>query len=187
MLRGRTHVHRPGARVTAPVDGGTGLRYASPRGRWVLAAAVLGSGLAGLDATVVGIALPAIGRDFGVGVDGLQWVITAYTLTLAGLLLLGGALGARYGRRGGFSAGGVSSSAAPSGSAWRPHCAASRPAPQPSSSRAPCRASARRCSPPAAWRCCRRRSPRRTARGRSAHGRGSAGWPPLSAPSSAAG
>jgi EmrB/QacA subfamily drug resistance transporter len=93
--------------VTAPVDGGAGLRYASPRGRWVLAAAVLGSGLAGLDATVVGIALPAIGRDFGVGVEGLQWVITAYTLTLAGLLLLGGALGDRYGRRRVFIVGAV--------------------------------------------------------------------------------
>ena len=75
------------------------LRYASPRGRWVLAAAVLGSGVAALDGTVVGIALPAIGDDFGVGVDGLQWVVNAYTLTLAGLLLLGGTLGDRYGRR----------------------------------------------------------------------------------------
>ena len=80
-------------------DGVPGLRYASARGRWLLAAAVLGSGLAGLDATVVGIALPTIGREFGVGVDALQWVVTAYTLTLAGLLLLGGALGDRYGRR----------------------------------------------------------------------------------------
>jgi MFS family permease len=65
----------------------------------VLTAAVLGSGVAGLDATVVGIALPAIGKDFGVGVEALQWVSTAYTLTLAGLLLLGGTLGDRYGRR----------------------------------------------------------------------------------------
>src|SRR3954453_10238049 len=80
--------------VTAPA-----LRYATPTGRWVLVATVLGSGMAGLDATVVGIALPAIGRDFGVGVAELQWVVNAYTLTLAGLLLLGGTLGDRYGRR----------------------------------------------------------------------------------------
>src|SRR4051794_19199082 len=75
------------------------LRYGTPSGRWTLVATVLGSGMAGLDATVVGIALPAIGRDFGVDVAGLQWVVNAYTLTLAGLLLLGGTLGDRYGRR----------------------------------------------------------------------------------------
>ena len=76
-----------------------GLRYGTARGRWMLAATVLGSGLAALDATVVGIALPAIARDFHVGVDSMQWVVDAYTLTLAGLLLLGGALGDTYGRR----------------------------------------------------------------------------------------
>jgi EmrB/QacA subfamily drug resistance transporter len=76
-----------------------GLRYATPAGRWVLAATVLGSGVAALDSTVVGIALPAIGRDFHVSVAGMQWVIDGYTLPLAGLLLLGGALGDVYGRR----------------------------------------------------------------------------------------
>jgi EmrB/QacA subfamily drug resistance transporter len=85
--------------VSALGAGDSGLHYASPQGRWLLATAVLGSGMAGLDATVVGIALPAIGREFAVGVDGLQWVVTAYTLTLAGLLLLGGNLGDRFGRR----------------------------------------------------------------------------------------
>ncbi len=75
------------------------LRLGTARGRWVIAATVLGSGMAALDATVVGIALPAIGRDFHAGVASLQWVIDAYTLTLAGLLLLGGTLGDSYGRR----------------------------------------------------------------------------------------
>jgi EmrB/QacA subfamily drug resistance transporter len=76
-----------------------GLRLSSTRGRWVVATTVLGSGMAALDATVVGIALPAIGRDFHAGVTSVQWVVDAYTLTLAGLLLLGGTLGDSYGRR----------------------------------------------------------------------------------------
>jgi EmrB/QacA subfamily drug resistance transporter len=76
-----------------------GLSYATAAGRWVLAATVLGSGIAALDSTVVGIALPAIGRDFHASVAGMQWVIDGYTLPLAGLLLLGGALGDVYGRR----------------------------------------------------------------------------------------
>src|SRR5512146_2295424 len=67
-----------------------GLRYASTPGRWVIMTTVLGSGVAALDATVVGIALPAIGRDLRVDVAGLQWVVTGYSLTLAGLLLLCG-------------------------------------------------------------------------------------------------
>jgi EmrB/QacA subfamily drug resistance transporter len=75
------------------------LRMATARGRWVVAATVLGSGMAALDATVVGIALPAIGRDFHASVASVQWVVDAYTLTLAGLLLLGGTLGDSYGRR----------------------------------------------------------------------------------------
>ena len=80
-------------------DGTAGLRYASAKGRWVLLATVLGSAMASIDATVVGIALPAIGKDFHANLSTLQWVVTAYTLTLAGLLLLAGALGDRYGRK----------------------------------------------------------------------------------------
>ncbi len=71
----------------------------SGRGRWVLAATILGSGIASLDATVVGIALPSISRSFGGGVGTLQWVVTGYALTLAAFLLLGGSLGDRFGRR----------------------------------------------------------------------------------------
>ena len=76
-----------------------GLRYGTPAGRWVLVSTVLGSGMAFLDATVVNIALPAIGRDLGSGAAGLQWVVNAYTLTLAAFILLGGSLGDRFGRR----------------------------------------------------------------------------------------
>ena len=75
------------------------LSYSSAPGRWVLAITVLGSGIAALDATVVNIALPAIGRDFHTGIAALQWVMTSYILTLAAFLLIGGSLGDRFGRR----------------------------------------------------------------------------------------
>jgi len=85
--------------IATPQAASPALRMSSAPGRWVVTATVLGSGMAALDATVVGIALPAIGRDFHAGVASLQWVVDAYTLTLAGLLLLGGTLGDSYGRR----------------------------------------------------------------------------------------
>jgi len=75
------------------------VRYPSSAGRWVLLVTVLGSGLVALDATAVNVALPAIAQDFGVSLMGLQWIANAYSLTLAALLLLGGSLGDRYGRR----------------------------------------------------------------------------------------
>ena len=75
------------------------LRYESRQGRWVLAVAVLGSGVAFLEATVVNVALPAIGEDLGASTGGLQWILNGYLLTLAALILLGGSLGDRYGRR----------------------------------------------------------------------------------------
>jgi EmrB/QacA subfamily drug resistance transporter len=72
---------------------------ASPGARWLIAAAVLGSGIAFLDSTVVNVALPAIGRDLRAGLTGQQWVLDSYLLTLSALLLFGGAAGDRYGRR----------------------------------------------------------------------------------------
>ena len=79
--------------------GAPALTYSSAPGRWVLAITVLGSGIASLDATVVNIALPTIGRDFHTGVAALQWVMNGYTLTLTAFLLIGGSLGDRFGRR----------------------------------------------------------------------------------------
>ena len=64
-----------------------------------MAVTVLGAGIASVDATVVNIALPTIGRDFHTGIAGLQWVMNGYTLTLAAFLLIGGSLGDRFGRR----------------------------------------------------------------------------------------
>ena len=92
------------ARGTETLDE-TGIAASSPRGRWIIAAAVLGSGIAFLDGSVVNVALPAIGRDLGGGFSTLQWILDGYLLTLSALLLLGGALGDRYGRRAVFSLG----------------------------------------------------------------------------------
>ena len=83
--------------VPARADDGLALR--SGVGRIALTAAIGASAMAMLDATVVNVALPHIGNDFGVGVADLQWVLTGYLLALASLILLGGALGDRYGRR----------------------------------------------------------------------------------------
>lgn len=78
---------------------GPALRLGGGSGRWVLAATVLGSSMAFLDSTVVNVALPTIGRDLNASLGGLQWTVNGYTLTLAGLILLGGSLGDRLGRR----------------------------------------------------------------------------------------
>ena len=75
------------------------LELDSAPGRWLLLVAVLGSAVAQLEATVVNIGLPAIGDDLDAGVAALQWVLNGYLLTLAGLILIGGSLGDRYGRR----------------------------------------------------------------------------------------
>src|SRR6202012_3051671 len=64
-----------------------------------------GSGMAFLDGTVVNVALPDIGKDLNASTSALQWILNGYLLTLASLILLGGSLGDRLGRRRGFQAG----------------------------------------------------------------------------------
>ncbi len=76
-----------------------GLRLKTAAGRWVLLATVLGSAIVMIDGTVVNVALPHIGADLNAGFGGLQWVVNAYTLTLASFILLGGSLGDHFGRR----------------------------------------------------------------------------------------
>ena len=71
----------------------------------MLAVAVLGSGMVFLDATVVNVALPVIGRDLHASVSSLQWILNGYALTLASLILVGGSLGDRFGRRRVFALG----------------------------------------------------------------------------------
>lgn len=72
---------------------------------WVLAAAIIGSSMAFIDGTVVNVALPAIQADLHATAFQAQWVVESYALFLAALLLVGGALGDRFGRRRIFAAG----------------------------------------------------------------------------------
>lgn len=68
-------------------------------GKWVLAATILGSSMASIDGTVVNVALPTMQRDLHAGAADLQWVIEIYSLFLSALILVGGTLGDRVGRR----------------------------------------------------------------------------------------
>ncbi|HMG33270.1 MAG TPA: MFS transporter, partial [Blastocatellia bacterium] len=74
-------------------------------GPWILAATILGSSMAFIDGTVVNVALPALQQSLNASVLDAQWVVESYALLLAALLLVGGSLGDRYGRRAIFAAG----------------------------------------------------------------------------------
>ncbi|WP_406485872.1 MFS transporter [Streptomyces phaeochromogenes] len=84
---------------SASSNGQPTARIASARGKWILMTTVLGSSMVLLGSTVTNVALPHIGEDFSADLAVLQWTVNAYMLTLAGLILLGGALGDRFGRR----------------------------------------------------------------------------------------
>jgi EmrB/QacA subfamily drug resistance transporter len=84
--------------VTSTLSQGE-VSWGSPAARGVLVATILGTGMAFLDGTVVNIALPRIGEEFGASVSGLQWILDGYLLSLAALILVAGSLGDRYGRR----------------------------------------------------------------------------------------
>ncbi|MFC3652600.1 MFS transporter [Dyella humi] len=71
----------------------------APSRHWTLVAAILGSSLAFIDGTVVNVALPTIQRELGATTSDVQWVMESYALFLASLLLVGGALGDRFGRK----------------------------------------------------------------------------------------
>ncbi len=80
----------------------TGIPLDSASGRWIIAATALGSGMVFLDGTVVNVALPRIQTELAVPLSGLQWIIDAYALFLAALLLVGGSLGDVFGRKKAF-------------------------------------------------------------------------------------
>lgn len=72
---------------------------AKARGRWILAATILGSSMVFIDGTVVNVALPSLQDKLNASVVDVQWVVEAYALFLAALLLAGGSLGDHFGRR----------------------------------------------------------------------------------------
>lgn len=98
-----------------PCDAGV-IRDAAPDARgcaerakpWVLAATIVGSSMAFIDAAVVGVALPSIQADLAADVREAQWVVNAYMLMLGALILVGGAAGDRFGRRRVFATGVIS-------------------------------------------------------------------------------
>jgi EmrB/QacA subfamily drug resistance transporter len=89
------------AKMARHEGAGVALETPAPvaRGGWILAAVILGSGVVFLDGTVVNVALPRMQADFNATLAGIQWIVDAYALMLAALLLVGGALGDLYGRR----------------------------------------------------------------------------------------
>src|SRR3989449_8254360 len=74
-------------------------RTIADRGAWILAATILGSSMVFIDGTVVNVALPALQTSLNATVTDVQWVVEAYALFLAALLLLGGSLGDHFGRK----------------------------------------------------------------------------------------
>jgi MFS family permease len=100
-----------------PCSGGVALstnaQPCSPTaGHWVLAASILGSSMAFIDGTVVSVALPVLQQDLGATVSSAQWIVEAYALFLSSLVLVGGSLADRFGRRRIFVIGAVAFAAA---------------------------------------------------------------------------
>src|SRR5438270_2398833 len=82
------------AEATAPA-----VTFSQSTGRWVLAATILGSSMGFIDGTVVNVALPVLQKELGATVGDAQWVVEAYSLFLASLILVGGSLGDSFGRK----------------------------------------------------------------------------------------
>jgi len=99
----------------AAILAGSCAQPATKNGPWILAATILGTSMAFIDSTVVNVALPALQLALHATLADVQWVVESYSLFMAALLLIGGSLGDRYGRRKVFVAGVVLFSVA---SAW---------------------------------------------------------------------
>jgi EmrB/QacA subfamily drug resistance transporter len=94
-----SQIGKPPCEEGIVLEGMTATPCARSLRRWTLVAAILGSSLAFIDGTVVNVALPAIQRELNAATSDAQWVMESYALFLAALLLVGGALGDRFGRK----------------------------------------------------------------------------------------
>ena len=94
-----SQIGKPPCDDGAVLYGGTAKPCSAPSRHWTLVAAILGSSMAFVDGTVVNVALPAIQRELGATTSDAQWIMESYALFLASLLLVGGVLGDRFGRK----------------------------------------------------------------------------------------
>ncbi|RUL75930.1 MFS transporter [Dyella choica] len=94
-----SQIGKPPCEEGVILGGAQALPCSAPSRHWTLVAAILGSSLAFIDGTVVNVALPAIQRELGASTSDAQWVMESYALFLASLLLVGGTLGDRFGRK----------------------------------------------------------------------------------------
>lgn len=94
-----SNIGKPPCEEGVILDGEPAAPCSAPSRRWTLIAAILGSSLAFIDGTVVNVTLPAIQRELGATTSDAQWIMESYALFLASLLLVGGALGDRFGRK----------------------------------------------------------------------------------------
>ena len=94
-----SQIGKPPCEEGVILNGASAAPCSAPSRQWTLVAAILGSSLAFIDGTVVNVALPAIQRELGATTSDAQWVVESYALFLASLLLVGGVLGDRFGRK----------------------------------------------------------------------------------------
>lgn len=94
-----SQIGRPPCEEGVILNGASAAPCSAPSRQWTLVAAILGSSLAFIDGTVVNVALPAIQRQLGATTSDAQWIMESYALFLASLLLVGGVLGDRFGRK----------------------------------------------------------------------------------------
>ena len=105
----------------AVIRSGPCAEYTPTTDVWIIVTTILGSSMAFIDGTVVNVALPVLQAALGATISQVQWVVEAYALLLAALLLTGGALGDLFGRRKVFAAGAALFTLASAGCGFAPH------------------------------------------------------------------